>query len=733
MIRDVVVDKINIDFENCYGIRKLVVEFDFVTQGSVHAIYAPNGVMKTSFANAFRDLSNGKKSVDRVWADRKTKRVIVNESGDELAPESVFVVEPYKSDYRSTRISTLLVNEELRIRYTEIHREIDEKVNDLILKIRPFVGKRNGIKEMLSFSITHDENDFFKALSRVRAEVEKEPDSPLGDVIYSHIFNPKVEAVLNDPAVRERIAVYIEKYDELLSQSTFFRKGVFTHNNAADIAKNLNTNGFFEAEHSIYLHIGGEKREVSSLQELERAIQEEKDHILTNDELKIAFENIDKKLIKNAELKKFRQCIEENQILLTELDDLERLKQKLWVAYLIRAKDEYISLLEIYDKGKERIVQIVAEAKTETTRWSEVIKIFNERFSVPFEVRMSNQADVILKSDAPSVCFDFLEDPEDKNSTTKRIKESSLLDVLSNGEKRALYILNIIFEVEGRRIDRQDTLFVIDDIADSFDYKNKYAIIEYLKGIAINAEFRMLVLTHNFDFYRTIAGRLQINRKNLLTAIKDKNEILLEKEFYQNPFKYWRSHLHDSRPMLIASIPFLRNLAEFSGDKKTEDRLTLLLHFKSDTDDFLIKDLETLIKQVLNDQARLSLDNRDMSVKEVIYSVANDIIGTDSERPGLEGKIVLSIAIRLKAEEYMLGKINDREFWEGITKNQTIKLIERFTLDFPTERSNIQLIEQVNLMTPENIHLNAFMYEPIIDLSVTHLKKLYRDIRALQN
>jgi len=29
----------------------------------------------------------------------------------------------------------------------------------------------------------------------------------------------------------------------------------------------------------------------------------------------------------------------------------------------------------------------------------------------------------------------------------------------------------------------------------------------------------------------------------------------------------------------------------------------------------------------------------------------------------------------------------------------------------------------VVLMTPENIHLNSFMYEPIIDMSDEHLKR----------
>jgi ABC-type lipoprotein export system ATPase subunit len=53
---------------------------------------------------------------------------------------------------------------------------------------------------------------------------------------------------------------------------------------------------------------------------------------------------------------------------------------------------------------------------------------------------------------------------------------------------------------------------IIDDIADSFDYKNKYAIIEYLQEIAEDKNFKMLILTHNFDFFRSIQMRLNIKK-----------------------------------------------------------------------------------------------------------------------------------------------------------------------------------------------------------------------------
>ena len=82
-----------------------------------------------------------------------------------------------------------------------------------------------------------------------------------------------------------------------------------------------------------------------------------------------------------------------------------------------------------------------------------------------------------MKSDVESIDFVFKEGNEERVHETK----DELLKILSTGEQRALYILNIIFEVEAREKEDHETILVIDDIVDSFDYKNKYAIIEYLK------------------------------------------------------------------------------------------------------------------------------------------------------------------------------------------------------------------------------------------------------------
>lgn len=723
-------DKIKLDLGYCYGIKKLRTEFDF-TNGNVICIYAPNGLMKTSLAKTFNDISKEEKSLDKIWPDNKTKRNVTDENNSDIKPETIFVIEPYNEKYRSNRISTLLVNEELRNQYEDIHEKIDKKVSILTEELQSLTGLKTNesIKEEFSEAFTHEKNQFFQSLNRVKDEVEKEAGTPLVQVNYSYIFNEKVKKAIAKPDIKNHIKEYIDQYNELLDKSNFFKKGVFTHDNASTIAKNLKDNGFFEAEHSVFLRIDGEKKEITTTEELEEAIEKEKNRILKDELLKKKFEKINKELIRNTDLRQFRKCLEDNPVVLTKLSNLERLRQQLWKEYLIKFKEQSLDLLLSYNKAKEDIDKIIEKAKKERTKWSQVISIFNRRFSVPFIVKLGNQEDVILKKDVPQIQFDFI-DEYGGESSKKSVKEKDLIEILSGGEKRALYILNIIFEIEARKSFKHNTLFIVDDIADSFDYKNKYAIIEYLNEIKENNEFKQIILTHNFDFYRTVSKRLSIQKKHIMLADRQHDEIVFEHNQNLNPFSEWRNNLID-KSSLIASIPFIRNLAEYSGDEDSKKSLTSLLHIKQDTENFKISELEDIIKKVLKDKGSLSLENRSTKVKEVIYKKADEISIDNSENTKLKDKIVLSIAIRLKAEEFMIKKINDANFVKSITSHQTIQLIKRFKMDFSGDTEYIKILEKVNLMTPENIHLNSFMYEPIIDLSSHRLKELYKEVCSL--
>lgn len=713
-------EKVSVNLEYCYGINKLVHVFDF--DKPAISIYAPNGMMKTSLAKTFRDISSEVESKDLMFSERVTSRIVLNESNEPLDAGSIFVIDPYDKEFKSKKMSTLLVNRELRERYDNVHLEIDESVAALVKEIKPLTGLSRGIEEEISTSFTFDTDKLFVSLERIEKEVTDGTEPKFSDIKYKNVFNDKVLGFLDTRDFKDRILDYMKTYDELLDASSYFKKGVFNHNNATTIAKNLTDNGFFKANHSVSLNSGTGATEITNEVELVEVIDKEKQAILNNEDLEKAFNDIDTKLKANKELRDFREYLIENMKILPELGNVQSFRQNLWVSYFKSSIESYKRLLEVYLNGKKELDLIVGQAKEERTSWMSVLEIFNERFSVPFHLEISNQDDVILKEQVPSVKFTFKEHGEEAN-----VKEGDLLQALSNGEKRALYILNIIFEVEARKSDEQETLFVIDDIADSFDYKNKYAIIEYLREIAKEDFFSQIILTHNFDFFRTIESRF-VGRQHSLMVTKTANEILLIGAEYLKPFSYFKDNLHQDNAILIGSIPFVRNLIEYTNSSLHEDflKLTSVLHVKEGTSEITVSDLQIVFDKVLEN--KIELPNGDKKVVELIFELADDICDNADIQVNLENKIVLSVGIRLRAEYFMIHNIADKDVIGKIKKNQTAKLFELYASENADKAAELKLLEQVNLMTPENIHLNSFMYEPILDMADEHLQQLYKQL-----
>jgi hypothetical protein len=244
----------------------------------------------------------------------------------------------------------------------------------------------------------------------------------------------------------------------------------------------------------------------------------------------------------------------------------------------------------------------------------------------------------------------------------------------------------------------------------------------------------MIILTHNFDFFRTLESRGVSSYNSCLIAIKNNDNIELQKfTGLKNPFiKDWIEDLTDNKK-LIASIPFVRNIIEYT--RGTEDidylNLTSLLHVKDETKNITLNNIKDIFEKNFP-ELNFSSINSNTKVLDLIFETADECLN-DPEGINLEQKIVLSIAIRLKAEQFMINQIDNEEFYRSIKRDQTYKLLNRYRNKFLQEKDNIKLLERVVLMTPKQIHINSFMYEPLIDMGYSELKNLYGTIKDQLN
>ena len=732
-------NKLNIELTNCFGIDSLNHEFDF-GKGNTFSIYARNGLMKTSFAKTFQLIQQGKKEniSDAIFGEPGT--AIVQIDGQDIEKKQVFVVKSYESSYESD-ISSLLIKGDIQTQLKDVFKvrtkllKALEKDSGLKIK-RTSLGKTvYELEPTIVKDFDFNEKDI---LSNLMELASYEPEIECSDIPYSVIFDDTVLKKIKDTKFQEGIRDFITSSDEIYSSFEYLEKGNLTLPKLKDLKKSLVKDAFFVKQNKVIL--SGQNAITNS-----EALEQHISNIETKIQQTPAYKAIEN-LLNDSKGIVLKDIIETNPEIIEflALDKLQTLKKCLWGSYIRHNSILFEELCDKYNDFSEAIDAL----EIDDTPWKKALDIFNQRFTVPFMMNVVNLKGAIIGESVPQVEFSFK-----KGDTVKTIDRSKLekLDTLSQGEKRALYLLNIIFDIEQIKNTGEETLLVIDDIADSFDYKNKYAIIEYLYELAQVSNIYMLILTHNFDFYRTVASRLSVNRSNRLIADYSNDVLKLEVEYYQDkPFKNWKNNPKEKD--IFALLPFVRNLIEYGVDQNISHTgedflfLTSLLHEKQDSRRITFGDIEPLYKHYAGVTQFDASVGTDVVVLSKLYSVCDDITTSDTK---LENKIVLSIGIRHKAEEYIIQQIHNYtgqlswrknkqnyrgtnvEFMNFVQNNvnQTRELFNGYKQFGDADK--IKILNEVNIMTPEHIHVNSFMYEPILDMDIVELHRLYHTIKNL--
>ena len=741
-------------FKNCYGLKQFNLQNINFSRCNKALIYAPNGVMKSSLSKVFDDISKGATTCDRIFQNvvsnysvtHYTSRYVYSSANrtQPTATDRIYVVNTFNNSFEFTKetVSTLLADETTRNAYNVLMAQFSGEIRQIEEKLRVLTGlAKSQIKGKLITDLgltgTADWTDIFEKLNELYAT--RRTFEYLNDCTYSELFNDKAMAVYGKQEFLNSIEEYISSLNILLENNPILNDR-FTDRNAETLGKEMAKHNLFNAQHTICLKDG--TTVIHSLEEWNFVVNEQLDRLYSSPELSTVFQKLKKMLTSNGEVSRLRDIIVAHREIIPALSDIPALKVQTWLdcfSKLDMSFDDYYRNISQYTA---QIKVLYEQASAQSARWQTVVNKFNRRFRVPFEVRIENKANFLLKDEAPNLSFKYTRGMIAQQSAT--LKKDDLMVSLSTGEKRALYLLYILFDLE--RIRQQATagggqfLIVADDIADSFDYKNKYAIIEYLNDLGNTSGIDLLILTHNFDFYRTVKLRLGVARNHCYIAQRDEEgivsitEIKYQKDFFKNVviknIKDGNIINDDKKKLLISSIPFYRNLCEYSGKEVEYSRLTCFLHLKTtplDTLTVKISDLWNLINPFLNNT---TFSGADEDYYTAVTRVANTCVADNTNEVLLDNKLVIAIAIRLLTEKFMKNTlISNGKACSDADSNQTRKWfnqVKRFLTP-----AQISVIEEVNLITPESIHLNSFMFEPLIDISNWALKDLYTRVTNL--
>lgn len=570
-------------FENCYGLKSFELkEIDFTTSNKA-IIYAPNGVMKTSFSNVFDDISKGNKTTDRIFnglnSSYNVKYYSSTYTNAQLSKQdNIYVVKSFDEKFELSKetIGTLLSDEKTRKDYEILVSQFSDELSEFksnLSKLSGFSQKdiEEKLKKDFKISKNSDWSDIFSKINEIFSTTEN--IELFNNIKYTDLINEKTETIITSPSFLNLIDSYVDLLNKLISDNEILSKN-FSDYNAEELGKSFKKHDLFKNNHKIVLQNG---REIKSASEWNNVINEQLDKIYSNPEIGKSLQDLKKKLVGNDSVRTLREIILANREIIVYFNDIDKLKTLLWVNYLNNLEKDFSAYFSKVNSYSEQIKSLYESAEKQAERWQRVVNEFNRRFKVPFEVKISNKANFLLKDEAPNLYFTYTRckgTPEEENAD---FGKDELMKSLSMGEKRAMYLLYILFDIEiikEKAVQGSGKhLIIVDDIADSFDYKNKYAIVEYLSDISKSQHIDLLILTHNFDFYRTVVSRVGITRDKCYIVQKSENEELemtnfgYLKDYFLNgivkTIKDGNINTNSKKIKLLSSIPFYRNLTEY--------------------------------------------------------------------------------------------------------------------------------------------------------------------------
>ena len=659
---------LKLDLENCYGIKKMNETIDY-SNNNVAIIYAPNGTMKSSLAKTFEAIRDDRQVEEKIYGF-KSSCSISDEDNVAISKEQIIVINPFDENAYEGQ-GLLMANEPLRKAYLNIHDSIEFKKELLYSKIKEKFGYSNRNNFDVKNTMLNDWGLTVKKEYDCLIKIKELLHDPMmncqlneDDIDYASLFNDKVYSMMKTGKTGELIEEYENKYRELVDKSLYMQQGIIDHNNYGNISNALNANGFFVANNEVVLKAkdGSTSITLKEKKELDDLIKKEKEQVLNSKESKELFEKINKAISKNKDTQAFNAFLQTHQDIIVEYKDIDLFKKKVWVKVFLYYERLLDELIDDYNKAQEDLKKLRDDAREQVTDWKKALDLFKERFFVPFSIEPSNQEDVILNMELPSFKYIFSDSRGEKEVT-----KDNLLNVLSTGERRAYYILNMIFQILVAKKQGKECFIILDDISESFDYKNKYAIIEYISDISEYTDtngkklFKILLLTHNFDFYRTVSSRIT-KQGNSFIAFVDSDKVKLEKgQYTKNIFMYYKNSLIKkySDNIMLASIPFVRNLIEYTEGDDIEDYLILtsVLHYKENTRQITLNQIQDIFNRYWckKEPVTFATGRENELVYDVLMQESEKI--TDIEKLEIENKLILSMAIRLICESYMQNKI----------------------------------------------------------------------------
>lgn len=727
----------SIKLYNCYGIKKLEWNGGFLKKNNI--VFAPNGVMKTSFAETFQCFKKGEYPKDELIDGLTTTFEIEDDNGakfNENTPvtdlckiKSVIFANNYFDNINFDKnLFKYALSDKLRVKKNSNDLLKNKYTLELNFIAKNAVGisndkydnsflRRVTSSEMDAALLEKMENSYSKKFSDLTVHL-------CNKYKFNELFDEKIEKIITAPDLLEKWNEYKKLYDDEIEKLEIFKKTGFNIEKFESVIKHAEKEKYFAANHK--LKIFGDSDEYD-LEKSNNKINDLKEQIFSsNPKIKSIYDDA-KKIFTNKETKEFGKKLDEDSNLMKLLADYKNNKQDFILYNLTKktSKNEIIDLKQNVLSFYKCIEEISKEAKSEIQEWEEIIKQYRTKFfcdTIDFEIDSSNTEDSVM---IPKFKFYIKHSNKPLDDATKKR--------LSSGEKKVLLILNILFEVEISKKMNKPFIVILDDIVESFDYKNKYAVLNYIREISDNDLVQIFIFTHNFDFYRDCQRLMDTSLSSHMFADKILNSdgTVKEIKFEEISNKYkdykflqdWKSNT-DKPEIHFAILPFARNIFQIDkGGKSNEYKSSCdYMHYDySRTKNLTSESFINLLNnwQSINFIIPSSINKNDSYYKYLNWTVKELLKNKSNQNEfSLEAKIVYSLFLRIACEQLVFTK-HKNEYIDKFSNISVNDAIKKNSSSFSTEE--MKFINEVDTFSPSFIHLNSFAIETLIQVGIKNI------------
>lgn len=698
--------------ERAFGIKKLTLNINNDKSLKNVAIYAPNGTFKTSFARTFDEMQKGNRVYDRLTDEDSLIECYLgtHSINPEILKNNMIVFSRNimdQIDFSSTlesemsRITTIdyKVNE-LRSLNQRIEMLFDE-INQVFITLKI---SQNEFNQLLNIEFS----DKLRYLKNMYEIIHNSELIEYDDLLECKQLFAKTYAILDDNTFIQRI----NEYRNILINENgddFFTDG-FSINNAINLINALKTSNFINKEKNRYVVIGDHN--FYSIDEFFEFINKRMMLVVESENGKSFYDYVYKTLGKSKASIEFKRKLE------TDINYVSLLSHNRKAIIMSKIKRVFncdlMTKLSEVEEIRRNINDIAEEAKSQKTIFEEAIEIFNTRFTPVFETVIENKEKIYMNHSFPQIKFIHKKCPNRKNTLNE------IDSILSSGEKTALNVIKFIVRYEC--IKQNKPVLILDDVVETFDYGNRYAFIRYIQELKA-AGCNIVVLSNNYEFFRTVCSRAELtpigatlNSDNSVSLSANKNLFL----------KHLNIPKITSYDKLLFAIPFARETDNLRGGKHSEFYDSLFHYNKSSTRVHVNK-----VQKVLNDfsnQIQITSSGNPKYI-DILYEECKKIMTKQSDPFEIKPKVILALGIRIKCEELIIG--NDFTKISNINENQTRALYDKYKHSMKKEF--VKIMDELLVATPEFLHLNAFMYEPLIDIKPNMLKDIFKRLLQFEN